>query len=126
MSDTKSETIRFLATPEFKKNLENIAVNLKMSMSELIRASVNTYTGQRAKDVQDSFLKRAYDPKFKLFPTTMSTTEVRKRIASLLEESTFKSLELWSNPERVDDETFEEYLRTKIALSEKKAEAVTA
>ena len=54
----QTEILRFRATAEFRAQLENAAENLDMTMSDLIRESVDLYVGRKIKNARAAFLSR--------------------------------------------------------------------
>ena len=117
-TNTQTDQIRIRVTPEFKEELENVAENLNMSMSSVIREAVHLYVDSRFKDAYAAFMARACSKKFNFFPPAMSAKERSRRISAITANSSLQTYERWSDRTQVDDDRFEEFFKLKIEVFE--------
>lgn len=115
---TENVTVRFRTNSVFKETLENVAENLSMNMSELIREAVQVYIASRERDAHSAFMARACSKKFNFFPPEMSAKERSRRIGAITANSSLQTYERWSDRAQVDDERFEEFFKLKIEVFE--------
>ena len=122
MRETKSETIRFMATPEFKNQIENVAANLRMPMSQLIRDSVMKYIEIRSNKATGAFMTRA----LKLFMSQRGDTlqEALSKIERINSHDLLGQ-EMYSDENFMTDELFANLLDGKL-LAAAKSKAVMA
>ena len=127
MRETKSETIRFMATPEFKNQIENVAANLRMPMSQLVRAAVLEYVENLARRESNAFMSRALE----LFVTSrgLSIEEAMAKIDLVSSVDRLRG-EIYADRSFMTDEMFEKRMDALLLGAAKKepikAEAVTA
>ena len=117
MRETKSETIRFMATPEFKNQIENVAANLRMPMSQLIRDSVMKYIEIRSNKATGAFMARA----LKLFMSQRGDT-LQEALEKIEQIDTFDLLdnEMYADRKFMTDELFAKLIDSKLLAAAKK------
>ena len=109
MDPKKSELIRFLATPEFRSQLEVASKNLGLPMSELIRTSVDTYLDTRIEAAQNRYISRA--------TKYMTKDDAVEQVNALMDGMSLQGYESWGDPAVTPDKLFSEFVKMKIATA---------
>jgi|APSaa5957512622_1039677.scaffolds.fasta_scaffold53868_2 hypothetical protein len=119
--NAKTETIRFLATPEFKTELRNAAENLNMSMSDLVRDAVYKYIDSRVVSARNLYMGRIAK-----FMDKENFDHAVGQLEASLKGMSLQAMETWGNPELVADDMFEQFINIKLERLERTKEPVTA
>ena len=123
----KTEIVAFRTEPAFKAELENAAKNLKMPMSQLVRAAVLEYVENLARRESNAFMSRALE----LFVTSrgLSIEEAMAKIDLVSSVDRLRG-EIYADRSFMTDEMFEKRMDALLLGAAKKepikAEAVTA
>lgn len=113
---TKTEVLMVRLSPNEKRELETVAKNLKLSMSDLFRNSVDVYIDHQIGKARNAFLSRA-----KPFLTHDNPTQAIAEVERLLDGMTLDGLRTWGDPDVTPGNAFEMFVDIKL-----KAEAVPA
>jgi len=116
----RTDQIIVRMTPEEKRHISTVAAHLKISISTLMREGADAFLKERHSRAFDALWKRMSDALGKLYGDRIPASDV-DLVRSVIGEMSIPTIETWANADLVDDKTFEEFLKAKIAVAKSEA-----